>query len=215
MKFPRRALGFIPSCGWEAKPWPLRTLVQSWGSWALANSIVSLISWRKKLNKQVPQSLYQTLYTARVTRAHPLLICDLVLEEHQGSWRQHFRNPGKCFRNMILGDLGTQEMCSPEAKGCLPWCSSSKDLEGLSWEASRTYSTQGSCVAVIRNHRMISAGFYSCTFLWKPWFWHTLGTWEMTYVSMLALSYHFIDGNTWGSEGLNTYPIAGQWQNRV
>lgn len=35
--------------------------------------------------KQVLHSLYQTLYSTGVTKAQTLLICDLVLEEHQGS----------------------------------------------------------------------------------------------------------------------------------
>jgi len=127
----------------------------------LANSIVPLTSWRKKLMKQVPHSLYQTLYSAGVTKAHPLLTSDLVIQEHRGELKAAFRSPWKGFKKMILGDLGSLEICSPEAKGCLHWCSSSKDLESLSWEASRPYLTWGSCVAVIRHHRMISAGFYS------------------------------------------------------
>lgn len=34
--------------------------------------------------KQVPHSLYPLLYSARADKAHPLLICDLVLEEEMG-----------------------------------------------------------------------------------------------------------------------------------
>jgi len=64
----------------------------------LANSIVPLTSWRKKLMKQVPHSLYQTLYSAGVTKAHPLLTSDLVIQEHRGSWRQHLEAHGRALR---------------------------------------------------------------------------------------------------------------------
>lgn len=109
--------GFIPSCGWEAKPWPLRTPVWSWGSWALATSIVSLLSWRKKLMNKCLTPLSSTVFS-QATKAHPLLISNLVFEEERGSWRPHLETH-EGFKNRFLGDLGRLEICSPESKVCL------------------------------------------------------------------------------------------------
>lgn len=91
-----------------------------------------------------------------------------------------FRNPWKGFKKIILGDLGRLEICSPGAKGYLHWCSSSRDVESLSWEASRPISHR---VLVLQSSETIEwsvQSFILTTFLIRPYFWHTLGSWEMT-----------------------------------
>lgn len=94
-----------------------------------------------------------------------------------GELKAALRNPWKGFKKMVLGDLDRLDICSPEAEGCLRWCSSSKDLESLGiqnishrvpvlqWSETTEWSVQG---------------FILCTFPRRPCFWHSLGSWEMT-----------------------------------